>query len=377
LNEDAVRVDDRLVLVADGMGGHAAGEVASELAADTVIRQFALDPSARGLVGAVAEAHRIIGHDASEHPDREGMGTTLVALGVVDSENGPTPVVINVGDSRAYQLRDGALRQITLDHSVAEEWVRQGRLTPEEAAVHPRRHQLTRTLGVDADATPDVFPLNVEMGDRVLLCSDGLSNELNDDEIAALASAPAPLETAVSSLVELANRRGGRDNISVVVVEFTEPMAIPLSTGAIPAITALAAPEMVQPTRAKARPHRITWRVGIFLVAVMAVLLAGFETVNWYSRSSYYLAKDPAGYVGVYQGQPGGVLWDHPKEIFPTGVLYSALSSFYQGLVNSNVAVGSEQDGVTIAVNYLNNSKGSTNQTSTTTTSTTTTLKGH
>jgi protein phosphatase len=136
-----------------------------------------------GLRRAFVLANQAILDDARTHEEREGMGTTAVAIALVDAAGGQLPVVVNIGDSRAYQLRDGALRQLSMDHSLAEEWVRQGRLTSEEAAVHPKRHQLTRVLGLPTDAVPDVFTVEAMAGDRILLCSDGLTNEVSDDEI--------------------------------------------------------------------------------------------------------------------------------------------------------------------------------------------------
>jgi PPM family protein phosphatase len=336
LNEDSLHVDDVLAVVADGMGGHAAGEVASEIAVHEIVRAFALDNTKQGLARAVASANQAIILDANEHPERIGMGTTVVALGLANSPAGVVPVVINVGDSRAYQLRDGALRQISLDHSVAEEWVRQGRLTHEEAAVDPRRHQLTRTLGLERDLVPDIFPLSVDEGDRILLCSDGLSNELTDDEIASLASAPHSLEEAVASLISTANRHGGHDNITAILVEFTQPLAAPPPafeatnrtpwaveepTGPVEVVAAEPTGD-VQLVKAKkvrrARP-RFTWRTAVFLLALVTVIASAYGVLYWYERSSYFLAPHD-GRVAIYQGQSQKFLWFKPTFVEVTSV---------------------------------------------------------
>lgn len=350
INEDSFLVTPEIAIVADGMGGHAAGEIASAIAVDVVANVFTVERSEVGLRDAVAAANDAIQQDAVAHPERAGMGTTVVALGLVPSSTGLLPVVINVGDSRAYQLRDGAMRQITLDHSVAEEWVRQGRLSPEEAAVHPRRHQLTRTLGVDGLSDPDVFPLALEPGDRILLCSDGLCNELSDDEIASLASPPHTLEEATALLVAGANRGGGRDNITVVLLEFDEVTArAPQSaTGTVPAsvsssvvppaprVVGTEAPVASTPTRtARRRSRRFTWRTAVFLVALIAVLGSSFFVLRWYAQSNYYLASNGTN-VAVYQGQPGGVLWFKPKEVYTTPYLVSDLrDGDHQALLNT------------------------------------------
>lgn len=317
VNEDTVHVDERLAVIADGMGGAAAGEIASAIAVDEIVRGFGQDPTSQGLVRAVVAANRAIQRDAGTHPHRAGMGTTAVAIGLTTVPSGLLPVIVNVGDSRAYQLRDGALRQITHDHSVAEEWVRQGRISAEAAAQHPRRHQLTRTLGIEDAVQPDVFPLAVEQGDRVLLCSDGLSNELTDDEIAAIASAPASLDEAVARLVEESNQRGGRDNITAVLIEFDDAVAQPAaheSVAVVPThedIDESAAYSGLAEPVAYRRSRRFTWRTAIFFLALLGILAAAYAVMDWYAQSSYYLADDH-GRIAVYHGQPGGFLWFKP-----------------------------------------------------------------
>ena len=207
-NQDALYADDSLAIIADGMGGHAAGEVAAAIAIDLIRDSFRENPTVEGFIESIQDANLAVVTDAQENPEHFGMGTTIIAVGLTYDMNGmASPTLVHVGDSRAYQLRDGALRQLSEDHSVAEEWVRMGRLTPEEAAVHPRRHQLTRGIGVEDTISIDVTSIHAIAGDRILLCSDGLSNELDPDTLARLASAPAGLEFAVESLVSAARRR--------------------------------------------------------------------------------------------------------------------------------------------------------------------------
>ena len=310
-NQDAVYVDGALAVVADGMGGHAAGEVAAQIAVETVREGYYADESVGGLVAAVERANAAIVADARENPERFGMGTTLLAVAITyDFAGASSPTLVHVGDSRGYQLRDGALRQLTEDHSVAEEWVRLGRLTPEEAAVHPRRHQLTRGVGVEEAVAVDVLSIDAMAGDRILLCSDGLSNELVPDDLVRLAGDPVDLEDAVEGLVAAALAAGGHDNISVVLLEFDEvtPPASPIHrtvTSAPPPAETLGRP------RGRSRPRRFTLRVLLGVVAFLAVAAGVVALTHWYAYSSYYLA-DYQGAVVIYQGQPSGVLWYRP-----------------------------------------------------------------
>jgi PPM family protein phosphatase len=310
-NQDSVYVDHALAVVADGMGGHAAGEVAAEIAVATVREGYYADQSVEGLVEAVQEANAAIVRDARETPEHFGMGTTVIAVGLTfDYAGNASPTLVHVGDSRAYQLRDGALRQLTEDHSVAEEWVRMGRLTAEEAAVHPRRHQLTRALGVEDTVAVDVLSLDAQPGDRVLLCSDGLSNELAPDELAVLASEPSGLELAVEALIAAARASGGHDNISAVLLEFDD-----VSVTSAPihrTVTSAPSPaEAVQRPRVNARARRFSWRVALGALVFVAVAIGAAAITRWYAYSTYYLA-DYQGAVVIYQGQPSGVLWYRP-----------------------------------------------------------------
>ena len=327
-NQDAIYVDDQLAIVADGMGGHAAGDVAATMTIESVRYGFMIRPSVEGLFHAIEEANREVLKDATENPDHFGMGTTVIAVGLTQDGDGvASPTLVHVGDSRAYQLRDGALRQLSEDHSVAEEWVRMGRLTPEEALVHPRRHQLTRGVGVEGTISVDVISLAASPGDRILLCSDGLSNELDDDALARLASAPTPLDEAVENLVAAAKAAGGRDNISAVLIEFDDVDVVTslihrTMTSAPAPANALARKGA---TRSRSRP-RFTWRVWA-VAAILVGVVAGFVAiVHWYAYSTYYLADD-AGAIAVYQGQSSGVLWYHPTHLLDTNFLASQLTA--------------------------------------------------
>lgn len=215
VNQDQLLADGDLVAVADGMGGHRGGEVASWLAVETLREAFVADPSADGLVAAVHAANTAVWERSESDPELRGMGTTLVAVALV----GPSLAVVNVGDSRAYLLHDGRLRRLTSDHSLVAEMVRAGQISEDEARSHPRRNILTQVVGVDAEIEPYVDETVPHRGDRLLLCSDGLFNELDDAQIAAiLADEPDPT-AAATHLVAAAKTAGGTDNITALVLD--------------------------------------------------------------------------------------------------------------------------------------------------------------
>ncbi|MHB8680733.1 MAG: Stp1/IreP family PP2C-type Ser/Thr phosphatase, partial [Acidimicrobiales bacterium] len=219
LNEDLALETLTLFAVADGMGGHAGGEVAARTAIEALQQEFARQPSIDGLVTAVRRANQSVWDRSHEDPDLRGMGTTLTAAALVATDDGDRLVLANVGDSRSYRFHDGTLTQLTKDHSVAEELVERGELSEAEAAVHPHRHILTRALGVAPDVEVDVWQVTPEAGDRFLLCSDGLSNEISTRRMTSVLSSTPDPQQAAETLVRMANEHGGNDNVTVVVLD--------------------------------------------------------------------------------------------------------------------------------------------------------------
>jgi protein phosphatase len=218
-NEDSFgfSAEHGLFVVCDGMGGAAAGEIASSLAVDEMMRQLGEGAQGRGrktAEQAVAAANSSIYSRSRRSARLSGMGTTLVAL---LAEEGRV-FVLNVGDSRCYRLRSGHLEQVTLDHSLVDEQVRMGRLTQEEALRSPLRNIITRALGTQATVTPDVFEMEAEPGDLFLLCSDGLTREVDDPQLAQLLGQEKPLEELTDLLITAANKAGGHDNITCILV---------------------------------------------------------------------------------------------------------------------------------------------------------------
>jgi protein phosphatase len=206
----------RLLVVADGMGGHQGGSMASRLAIETINDVFRRgDLSGEALLeAAIREANTRVNSTATQETTLYGMGTTVVAL-LLDSGL-DSAWIAHVGDSRIYRLRDGLFEQLTEDHSAVAEMVRRGVITPEEAETHPRRNEILRSLGVEAETKPTLANVELRPGDQLLLCSDGLSGVLSDEEIAAVLQRTPPTE-AVRTLVDTVNARGAPDNVTVMI----------------------------------------------------------------------------------------------------------------------------------------------------------------
>jgi protein phosphatase len=357
-NQDRALVGDGLFAVADGMGGHVGGETAAQTAIEAFRTTFAGHPSADGVADAVRQANHAVWETARAETALRGMGTTLTAAALVTVDGNQDLTVVNVGDSRAYLYQHGELSQLTADHSLVEEMVRSGELSAEEAAVHPQRHILTRALGIEPDVEVDVWHVPPHAGDRILLCSDGLINELGDDEIASvLGRHPDDPEAAANALVSQARDSGGSDNITVVVVDVVEDGdgtrgAGDLVASAVGATAATAAAEgaragadggepagrddpnptpthdsvvvvagpvgdatEVRPPGARVRVRglspRVTLRVVAF-IAVLLVVLAGIgAAVWWFGERSYFVGLQ-GNQVVIFKGRPGGLLWIQP-----------------------------------------------------------------
>lgn len=217
-SETAVGNLPNLFLVADGMGGHAAGDFASRFVVEKMveyIRQSKQQEPVTVIREALAEANRLLMEAADEDPEKQGMGTTVVAATL----EGGRLYAANVGDSRLYIINYEAITQITRDHSLVEEMVRLGEMDKEEAKDHPDKNIITRAVGVYADVTADFFETGVAAGDTVLLCSDGLTNMVADDEIKRIVLGQRDIVEKAEKLVAAANLNGGKDNITVVLIE--------------------------------------------------------------------------------------------------------------------------------------------------------------
>ena len=339
-NQDSGYAGAQLFVVADGMGGHAGGDVASAIALKRVMeadRQYVSAADAEfALQSALSAANTMLAETVFEHPELTGMGTTVSAI----LRSGSQVAIAHIGDSRIYLLRDGTLKQITADHTFVQRLVDSGRITPEEAAVHPRRSVLMRVLG-DVDAAPeiDTTVLDVLPGDRWLLCSDGLSSYVSDEKIAHALTAQTAVKDAADRLVKESLDQGAPDNVTVVIVDIDDtgesgssPVII-VGSAAVPLTfegesgrrplrlpTLLLHPlkstqaredahfepesdeyldELILEDRRRARRRRITWLVGVIVIAAL-IVTALFVGYRW-SQSLYYVGADGQT-VAIYRG---------------------------------------------------------------------------
>lgn len=280
-NEDSLVVAPPLFAVADGMGGHAAGEVASEIAVNVLAERAPDHPDGEALARAVEEANRAIIRAAHEGRGREGMGTTMTAAML----EGERLVLAQVGDSRAYLLHQGKIQQLTRDHSLMADMIEAGQLTQEEARTHPQRSVITRALGSDPHLQPDIYEINVETGDRLLICSDGLSGMLHDKEIEHTLCRVQDPQRCASQLVNEAIAAGGHDNVTVIVVDVTGFAEV----------------------RRKKMARKTKLSIAVVLVLFAAIIAGTAWGTNTYLNTAAYLANDN-GKVAIYRGMPGSVL---------------------------------------------------------------------
>ncbi len=327
-NEDRSVASSRILAVADGMGGAKAGEVAAQVAVDSVSGLTTAD--SESVRRAIERANRAIRRMASEDPDKSGMGTTMTAAVVRDGQLD----VIHVGDSRAYLWRDGRLSQVTEDHSVVGELVRRGSITAEEAENHPHRNVITRALGAEAEVQADTVSTGLREDDVVLLCSDGLSSYVSEADIAAALAAAPSLADAARALVDRANAAGGIDNVTVVLARVGEVSAdasgdtveVPVvAPGPAPGDTATSGEVRVlggvhghagteragatasRPPKVLEPAGRRRSRVLPVLAGVLVLLVIVGGAVAWIASRTYTVEAGSQGTVRVAHGLPVSV----------------------------------------------------------------------
>ena len=309
-NEDSYLVEEPLFAVADGMGGHKGGDVASQLALETIEGKPAADLGQR-----LRDANAAVFERSQTDRSVMGMGTTVTAVVV----QGTSALFAHVGDSRAYLLRAGDLRQLTDDHTLVARMVKTGEITEAEAEVHPHRSVLTRALGTEPDVIVDEFDVALTDGDRLLLCSDGLTGMVTEEQIVAILSAAPDPQDAANRLVRAANRAGGVDNITVVVVDVEAEDGEDTD-----------APPTGRVTPNRRRLLRVAGRIALVLL-ILAVAVIGLRV---YVDRQWYVGES-GGRVAVFRGIPAefaGLHFSHPVVITEIPATDAEAISFYTQL---------------------------------------------
>jgi len=389
-NQDSGYAGARLFMVADGMGGHAGGDVASAITTQRVAEadlEYATAEDARfALQSALIAANGLLAETVFEHSELTGMGTTASTMLRV----GDQVAIAHIGDSRIYRFRDGALEQVTADHTFVQRLVDSGRITPEEAAVHPRRSVLMRVLG-DVDAAPEIDTqiLDVRPGDRWLLCSDGLSSYVSEDKIATVLQTVRTAQAAADRLVKESLDHGAPDNVTVVLTDiddsqggsgapaaFVGSAAAPLSFDADPQRRPIRLPtlllhplkatapedshfeperegyleELIEEDRRRARRRRVVWL--LLIAAAAAAIVAGLIAAYQWTQSHYFVGVQD-GKVAIFQGVQqniGPIVLSHVYQT--TTIQVEDLPTFQQESVVATINADDLRDAMDI-VNRL------------------------
>lgn len=353
-NEDSYLAEPPLFAVADGMGGHLAGDVASATAVE-VIRKERKDLSPDdpdSLAAMLQHANEAIWDRAQSDPGLRGMGTTCT-LALVDEQ---VAQLAHVGDSRAYLLRDGQLTQVTQDHTLVGRMVSEGRLSPEDAEHHPQRSIITRALGVDANVDIDVMTLELAEGDRLLLCSDGLSAMVGADAIRGVLESLADPQQAADELVDSANEAGGEDNVTVVVIDVgrdgTGAAPPPVPEGQTGPITRgdtdpATDTDYQRAVEVPPGPGKRRWLRTLVLAAIALLILGGggIAAARYALSNSWFVGVDDAGLVTIYRGIPDDVAGVSLRETHHrSDVRLASLPDFKRDEVASGITVDSLEE---------------------------------
>lgn len=354
VNQDRFLVGNNVFAVADGMGGHVGGEVAAETAVEVLKEVFEKNPTTNGLSNGVREANLAVWNKGLDDLSLRGMGTTLTAAAIVTDKNDePSLIVAHVGDSRAYLLRGNKLVRLTDDHTLIEELLKRGKITSAQALYDKRRHTLTRALGIEPEVTIDLKQVKLMPGDRIIICSDGLTNEVSEKEIASeLSKGVEPTEIA-KKLISLARANGGHDNITAVVI-ILDPEKEQVSNNTAKNMAAdkaaiaqkrskklLYEKDLEKPSYSSvSQPPPLTFKTLVFFIVIGVITLIGMFVTRLYATDSYFVGDD-SGYVAIYQGIPGGVFWFTPKVVSKTKIQTATLtpseaSAIKRGVIESS-----------------------------------------
>lgn len=329
-NEDSLAVSPPLFAVADGMGGHAAGDVASELAVKVLMKNAPTTADVDMLGEAVIKANHAVINEALR-AELAGMGTTMTACVI----EGTHLAIAHVGDSRAYLLHHGKLQQLTRDHSLVADMVEAGRLTEEEARVHPNRSIITRAIGSDPNMQPDLYEITASPGDRLLLCSDGLYSMVENSRIQSQLARIRDPQRCASALVNDAISAGGLDNVTVVVVDIVG--------------------DAVATRKRIARRSRLWWTFIILLLT--AVIAGGCAGAYYYFSNSAYIGEQD-GKVAVYTGTPGAIFGIETSQLsYVTDVSLSDLQPGVQEHIKQNIQVDNLNEAANLVSEYESEAK--------------------
>ena len=322
-NEDYVIAKNGVFIVADGMGGHSAGDIASKLASETAFKIISTsdeEDKLKLLKEAVRKANKKVIDKAQQIQAQNGMGTTITIV-LID---GMKAYLAHIGDSRAYVLRGGKLKQLSEDHSLVAEMVKEGKITDKEADEHPYRNVITRAVGSDLDVKTDVFSYQLKEGDRLLLTSDGLTGMLKDSQIKKFISDTKPKE-ATQKLIDMANEKGGQDNISVIVVDVKEGY------------------KQTKPKAVKKTSNRLRMTLALVIVAALISVLA----VGYYINSSNYYLAPYNGKVALYRGLSYSFMgFKFSKVNYVSNVEYEDLDSAIKQRISSKIIVKNKKEGL-------------------------------
>lgn len=329
-NQDYFGISNTFIAVADGMGGHNGGEVASETAIKELLQKQRFN-TIKEVADQVILANRAVNVRAQENLNLFGMGTTLCALTYLEFPADLSKlVVVNVGDSRVYVLAEGKLQQITQDHSLVEEMYREGKITKIEAENHPRRNVITRSLGTNANVEVDCWEITARKGDRYLLCTDGLTNEVTDEAIFEILQTCKDPQKASEALIETAVNAEGLDNVTAVVVDIKEgeDQSRPIQISNTPATYGdlFLDSESQEPKKLYKITTPPIWKGNPipsqllkFLIGLTIAVIAIGSLVGYYAREGFFIAfesdndtKITESQVVIYKGTKGGVLWFEP-----------------------------------------------------------------
>jgi len=355
-NEDALVVQRPLYAVADGMGGHAAGEVASEMAVDILAENAPSIRDGEALIKTIRIINRAIIDATRTGQGRVGMGTTLTAA-ILD---GPRLLIAQVGDSRAYLLHKNKLQQLTRDHSYVAELLAGGHITADEALAHPKRSVITRALGSDPKTEADIYELEATVGDRLLLCTDGLYGMVPLADLTRILDTVADPQDTCDALVAAAREAGGLDNISVIVVDIHEEASefLSFTTEARESEGAAGRHGRQSRSRSTAEANKGFFKrfhLGILTFLILLALLVGgaIGGVYWYASNSAFLRAED-GRVVVYRGLPGEVLPGLRLEWYEytTDIKTSDLLTVTAERLSDGVRVDSLNDAATLVADY-------------------------